>query len=236
MAKVVDAHVEVAGLREFQREVKRLAAGGEKEAFDKFKDANFEVARFVKDKARVRAAGAGKIAMRGWNDMSPVRSGVSAQLVANKKYAQVNEFHWFGGSEFGAKQNVRRLVKEQVRKAGRPRKDGSDKNVRTSRARATSLKESDDIGTVSRRVESQFATKSGKTVAKREAGARQVQLKRRSGGGVYVVRGWNQFRPWRGNGARAGYWLYPTIRDNIENIGEMYQDELEKIMKPAFDK
>lgn len=31
-----------------------------------------------------------------------------------------------------------------------------------------------------------------------------------------------QFRPWRGNGSGAGYFIYPAIRDNSEHIADEY--------------
>lgn len=49
-----------------------------------------------------------------------------------------------------------------------------------------------------------------------------------------TVRGWNQFRSWRGNGADAGYWLYPAIRDHTDEIVERYGDGLERITAKAF--
>ena len=226
--KSVDAHVNVVGLREFQKEIKRLATDGDPKGLEQFKEANYKVAHYVRGKALVAAGSKGKMARKAANDMSAVRSGVSAQLKAN------SHVPYFGGAEFGAKQNLRRLVKQPVVHAGRPKKSGLPGKTRTSRSRATVVRDGEDVGKVQRRVEAQYATKSGKTVSPKEAGARQVKVARRANGGLHVVKGWNQFKPWKGNGHQAGYWLMPTIRDNIENIGEMYQDELEKIMKPAF--
>ncbi len=48
------------------------------------------------------------------------------------------------------------------------------------------------------------------------------------------VRGWNQFREWRGNGSDAGYFLYPTIRQDTPEIIEMYGDLLERLAREAF--
>ncbi len=42
-----------------------------------------------------------------------------------------------------------------------------------------------------------------------------------------------QFKPWRGNGATAGYFLYPTIRRDHEKIDETYRAALDKIIKEA---
>jgi hypothetical protein len=64
-----------------------------------------------------------------------------------------------------------------------------------------------------------------------EFGAAQNQLRNTSRG---VVRGWNQFKAWRGSGADAGYALYPGIRDSTERIVEVYGDEVMKITRDAF--
>lgn len=46
--------------------------------------------------------------------------------------------------------------------------------------------------------------------------------------------GLNQFEPWRGRGADAGYFLWPAIRDSAQEVLDMYGDELEKLTKSAF--
>jgi hypothetical protein len=48
------------------------------------------------------------------------------------------------------------------------------------------------------------------------------------------VRGWNQFREWRGNKAGAGYFLFPAIRENENNIVEMYGEGIERVARTAF--
>lgn len=42
-----------------------------------------------------------------------------------------------------------------------------------------------------------------------------------------------QFKPWRGNGPGAGYFLYPTIRDNDEKIESAYLEGIEDVMRKA---
>lgn len=42
-----------------------------------------------------------------------------------------------------------------------------------------------------------------------------------------------QFQPWRGNGPGAGYFVYPTIRDNEEQIVESYYDGLADVLREA---
>lgn len=46
--------------------------------------------------------------------------------------------------------------------------------------------------------------------------------------------GWNQFKPWRGNGSGAGYFLYPAIRSKTDEIVDKYGDALMKIAAHAF--
>lgn len=48
------------------------------------------------------------------------------------------------------------------------------------------------------------------------------------------VRGWNQFREWRGSDTDAGYFLYPTLREDAPEIVEFYADLVERLAKKAF--
>lgn len=48
------------------------------------------------------------------------------------------------------------------------------------------------------------------------------------------VVGWNQFKQWRGNGADAGYFLFPAIRDHEREIVDQYGDAIEKLARKAF--
>lgn len=49
-----------------------------------------------------------------------------------------------------------------------------------------------------------------------------------------VLKGWNQFQPWRGNDANAGYALFPTIRNSTEEIVDKYGDAMERLLAAAF--
>lgn len=42
-----------------------------------------------------------------------------------------------------------------------------------------------------------------------------------------------QFEPWRGSGEGAGYFVYPTIRANSDQIVESYQSGLDDVLKKA---
>lgn len=61
------------------------------------------------------------------------------------------------------------------------------------------------------------------------AGRDQERVTRRGS-----VLGWNQFRPWRGSGPGAGYFLWPAVRDSNEDIEQIYGDEIERISSKAF--
>lgn len=45
-----------------------------------------------------------------------------------------------------------------------------------------------------------------------------------------------QFKPWRGNGPDAGYFLYPTIRDDSQKILDGFLEAFDKASKLAFPK
>ncbi len=59
-----------------------------------------------------------------------------------------------------------------------------------------------------------------------EFGAAQNQPRNTSRG---TVLGWNQFDPWRGSGDDAGYFLWPTIRDDAEQIVEKFAEGVDKL-------
>lgn len=44
----------------------------------------------------------------------------------------------------------------------------------------------------------------------------------------------SQFEPWRGNGARAGYSLFPALRSSTDEIVDLYGDALEDLARRAF--
>lgn len=59
-------------------------------------------------------------------------------------------------------------------------------------------------------------------------------------GRSWVQRGWNQFRPWRGNQhvdvgtAGPGYFLYPAIRGTTDETLDLYERGLDALMRRAF--
>lgn len=44
----------------------------------------------------------------------------------------------------------------------------------------------------------------------------------------------SQFEPWRGNGPDAGYFLYPTIRAETDEIVDRYGDLVDRVTAKAF--
>lgn len=59
-----------------------------------------------------------------------------------------------------------------------------------------------------------------------EFGAAQNQLRNTQRG---TVTGWNQFEAWRGSGSDAGYFLWPTIRDDGPEIVEKFAEGIDKL-------
>lgn len=64
-----------------------------------------------------------------------------------------------------------------------------------------------------------------------EFGAGQNTLRQTSRG---AVRGWNQFRSWRGSGGNAGYFLFPTLRREGDRVVDLYGDVLEDLIAKHF--
>jgi hypothetical protein len=64
-----------------------------------------------------------------------------------------------------------------------------------------------------------------------EFGAGQ-DLRRRRSSGTYL--GFNQFEPWKGNGKDAGYFVYPSIRQDSDRIVTEYSKAVDAVLKNAF--
>lgn len=81
--------IRVEGLKEFQRELKKVDTPS-------MKDANFKIANFVVDKAKGRASGVGRQQAKAAGTMRASRSGIAARVVGG------NGIDWFNGAEFGS--------------------------------------------------------------------------------------------------------------------------------------
>lgn len=64
-----------------------------------------------------------------------------------------------------------------------------------------------------------------------EFGANREGQRHRSTG-TYV--GYRQFDVWRGSGRTAGYFVYPSIRDNEGRIVEHYQEALDDLIRRTW--
>lgn len=71
----------------------------------------------------------------------------------------------------------------------------------------------------------------GDAAAGAEFGANRDGQRKRSSG-TYI--GYRQFKPWRGAGSNAGYFLYPTIRDNADQIKDTYQRDIDRLTARLF--
>lgn len=54
-----------------------------------------------------------------------------------------------------------------------------------------------------------------------------------AGGAEFGAIRYKQFQPWRGSGSDAGYFVYPTIRDNSERIADTYVERLDDLLRRA---
>lgn len=212
----------VVGLDQFRKELRRVASEGGEDGRKLLAEANERVADYVIRLATLKASGMGKLERKAAASMDASKSGVSARINAGG-----TKTPYFGGAEFGSHRNQRRLIKAPV-----TRSNGT--TTHQKRSRATLVRDGEDVGKVARRVERQYVDTRGRTIKKR-LGGQQVQLARNSSGSIKVIRGWNQFREWRGNKpGRAGYFLFPAMRDHYDEIGEMYLDELDRISRDIF--
>lgn len=63
-----------------------------------------------------------------------------------------------------------------------------------------------------------------------EFGADRNQRRRgRPHGKDAPVLGWNQFRAWKGNGSEAGYFMWPAIREQTDEIVNRYTQLIEDL-------
>ena len=54
-----------------------------------------------------------------------------------------------------------------------------------------------------------------------------------AGGAEFGSYRYHQFKPWRGSSSDAGYFLYPSIRDDAGRIEEEYRDAVDDLIKRA---
>jgi len=169
-------------------------------------EVNFRVADMIVDKARPRLAHLGGAGFRAAETLNAQRSKMGARLSLGGKKAPFAE-----GVEFGAHRDLRRIIKN-------------------TRGRATIVRNDEDIDRVIGRVEQQSIESGSRKNSKkafRTQGSEQVKA-------VKVIRGWNQFKKWRGGGSNAGYAIFPTMRENREEVIQMYETEVAQLTRQAF--
>ena len=157
-ARRTDATVNVKGLDQFRRELRKIQQEGGADGISLLKEANTRVANYVIAKAQAKAAGVGRMQHKAALSMRAGKQQARATIIGGGA-----KMPYFFGAEFGAYPGVRRT-----------------RNNRN-----------------------------------------------------FV--GFNQFERWKrpGNG-NAGYFLFPTMRDESRKIIDMYGDELDKIAATAF--
>lgn len=225
--------IKVRGLKELRAELRTLE--DQKALEDELKDVHYRIAVKIETGAGPRLARIkGGMGAAAENTLSARKSVTGAQIELGSA-----DVPWAQGIEFGAKNNLRRIIKNTRKYRGITLANGRGKNIREG-GRATIVRDEEDLDDVIGRIRSQSIDVSRKNTAKkfRGMGAFGVDAAtyaggRRAGQNI-VMRGWNQFLPWRGIGENAGYAIFPTIRNNQENIRQMYEDEVGSITRRAF--
>jgi len=202
--------VNVTGLAELRREIKKAQQAGGPDGTQQLKDLNYQVSEFVIGKAKTAAGSVSSMASKAAQSMDASRSGVAARVNAGGA-----KYPYFGGAEFGAHRNRKRLIKN-------------------TGGRSTIVRKNESASKVIKKVESQ-------TLAyDRYGGSSTVRKRARQDYGATAVKvtgvriGWNQFKDWRGNKSGAGYFLFPTVRRNIDEIIDIYGDGMQDILRDVF--
>lgn len=206
--------VVVLGLNEFIADIRKARDKGAADAL--IREANERVAKVVIRMAKTLA-----------NTKQERRAAATLETSSSVQKVEVRmggkAAPYAGGANFGAYTNQRRLIKAP--------------NQRGRRSRATRVREGESILKVATRVESQFVSRSGRTVGMREGGTR-VELARTSSGALRVVNGWNQFRA---KGQQPTQWhkgkdqfLYRAVTMTQEQISQSYQEFIDKMIGGAF--
>lgn len=103
-------------------------------------------------------------------------------------------------------------------------REAADMVATASKGRAASL------GGVAAHVAPSIGSRAGATSAGVAFGGAAWPM---AGGAEFGAIRYTQFKPWRGNGPGAGYFVYPSIRDNSERITETYTDRVDDLIRRA---
>lgn len=204
----------IDGLDEFRRELNKLRREHGIDGRKALKTTNNKVAQLIVDRASAKAKGMGGREALAASTMKAAKDQTGAVIRAGGNKTSDRAGQMFGGSEFGAYRNRRRLKKN-------------------TGGRNTIVRDNEDITKVIRRVEAQTVTankRGGYTTLPKRARRLGAQAVKVTG----IVIGWNQFRDWRGNKSKAGYFLYPTIRSSTDDAVALYATEMEEQLKSVF--
>jgi len=212
----------------------RFQVKGQKDQYGKIEIINYT--QFIKGIKKAESEGysddliqkaneqVAEIVIRRANQIAGTKMEKSAAKTLQKSSSRLRvavtgggkEAPYFGGANFGANRNTRRLIKAP--------------NQRGRRSRATTVRHGEDVDVVARRVESQSVESSGKTISKR-LGGDPVLLARTKSGGLRVVKGWNQFKQQtRGR----DFFLYRAVGYEEKHIMGLYQTVLDRLTGEAF--
>ena len=197
--------IRIEGLDRFRKALKHASGP---EAVEALKRVNISVAEMIVERTKP------KMAKRSERSAASLRAAKTANGAF--VYGGGARAPHFGGVEFGAYHDRRRLIKHPYK--------GEGKSAR--RGRATIVRDGENIEKIKKKVESQFVTSTGKTVSAREGGNR-VRVKN-------IRLGWNMFEEWKGNGSQAGYFLYDTVRSSSQEITDTYMAAMIQIARDAF--
>lgn len=197
--------VEVVGLNKFRQDLKKSTA----DADAKMTEANNKVADVVIRGARALADT--RQEKRAAGTLTATSTGRAARVTGGGKGVA-----YFGGANFGAYTNQRRIIKMKGK--------GQSK-----RGRSTLVRKGERVSKVVGRIEAQSNINTG----------RKVEVARTKSGNVKVIRGWNQFRA---KGGRPTKWakgkdqfLYASVRTMYPTIAKQYQEALDRFTHDAFD-
>ena len=102
-ARRTDATVNVKGLDQFRRELRKIQQDGGTDGIALLKEANVRVANYVIAKAQAKAAGVGRMQAKAAATMRAGRQQARATIIGGGA-----KMPYFFGAEFGAYPNVRR--------------------------------------------------------------------------------------------------------------------------------
>jgi hypothetical protein len=199
--------IEIINYTQFIKSIKNAADAGHSE--DIIRQANEAVAEIIIRRAN-QIAGT-KMEKSAAASLQQSSSKLRVAVTGGGK-----EVPYFGGANFGAHRDTRRLIKKP--------------NVRGRRSRATLVRHGEDVDVVVKRVESQSVESSGKTISKR-LGGQAVEIARTKSGGIKVIRGWNQFKQ---SQKGRDFFLYRAVGDREQYITGLYQTAIDRITGQAF--